>query len=98
MKTTLLILIAATLFSFSSYADDGPGFVKVGGTYMITGAAGVALPQIVIVAANGGGGWYRVTLPKETNPDAHHSYELNADMWINFNQLTVIRDRSKPAK
>jgi hypothetical protein len=91
MKTILAALLATTLFSLSTYADDGPTFVKVGSTYVLTANSGVTLPHLVTIAATGGGGWYRVTTPSDNDPNGHSSAGLG-DRWINFNQLVEVRE------
>jgi hypothetical protein len=93
MKITFLVLLTTTLFCFSSYADDAPTFIKVGGTYALTAAPGIVVPHIVIIAASGGGGWFRVTTPKETGPGPHRA-EDPSDVWINFNHVAIVREPS----
>ncbi|MEY2565287.1 MAG: hypothetical protein QOH88_3480 [Verrucomicrobiota bacterium] len=94
MKTALLALIASTLLCISSYADEGPTFLKVGSTYALTAAPGITLPHLVTIAAVGGGGWFRVTTPKENappGPGPQHMEDLG-DRWINFNQVIMVRE------
>ena len=93
ITVTLLILVASALFCSPSYAEDTPTFIKVGGTYALTAVPGVLVPHVVIIAASGGGGWFRVTTPKETGPGPHRA-EDPSDVWINFNQVAVVRESS----
>jgi hypothetical protein len=94
MKSTLLALIASTLFCFGSYAEDAPTFLKVGTTYVLTAAPGVTLPHAVTIAAAGGGGWFRVTTPKEAAPPGPgpQHYEDLGERWINFSQVIMVRE------
>ena len=91
MKLTLFCSLLIALGLSRSYADEGPTFVKVGGTYALTATAGVTLPRLITISASGGGGWFRVTTPGETGPNAHPVAGLG-DRWINFNQLVEIRE------
>jgi hypothetical protein len=91
MKTTLLLLLSTILFCFSSYADDAPTFIKIGSTYVLTGAPGASIPRVVTIAATGGGNWFRVTTPKDNSPGPQKMDDLG-DRWINFNQVIEARE------
>jgi hypothetical protein len=91
MKTAFFAICLTILLLLSSYAEEGPSFVKIGSTYALTANSGVPVPPLVTVAGSGGGGWFRVTTPGDTGPNAHHSAGLG-DRWINFNQLAEIRE------
>jgi hypothetical protein len=90
MKRTLALCLI-TLPFLNSYADDGPTFVKVGGTYALTAGSGAAVPHIVTIAAAGGNGWFQVTTPGDTGPNAHPVAGLG-QRWINFNQIVEVRE------
>ena len=93
MKTTILTLIASAVVALSCYAQDAPNFVKVGGTYVLTAAPGVTVPHLVTIAASGGGGWFRITEPKDSAPaTGPKRSEDMGDTWINFHQLIMIRE------
>jgi hypothetical protein len=91
MKTVLSSFALVLLFGLTSYADDAPTFVKVGSTYVLTGATGVSLPGRVTITAAGGAGWFRVTTPIDAGPNAHPVIGLG-DRWINFSQVAEVRE------
>jgi hypothetical protein len=90
MKTILLVFLTTTLFSASTYAD-APTFVKVGSTYSLTANSGAAIPHLVTITAVGGGGWFRVSTPNDSGPNAHPVAGLG-DRWINFSQIVEVRE------
>lgn len=91
MKTVLFAVMLVMMSCFSSYADEGPAFIKVGGTYVLAANSGVPVPHLVTIVAAGGGGWFRVTTPNDTGPNAHPVFGLG-DRWINFNQVVEVRE------
>lgn len=91
MKTVTFAVFLIIASCFSSHAADGPAFVKVGSTYALTATSGVSVPRLVTIAASGGGGWFRVTTPGDTGPNAHPVAGLG-ERWINFNQLVEVRE------
>ena len=52
---------------------------------------GVAVSRVVTIAAAGGGGWFRVTTPKDTATGQQRAEDMG-DKWINFNQLIEVRE------
>jgi hypothetical protein len=90
MKTVLSAVMLVMMSCFSSYADEGPAFIKVGGTYALAANSGVPVPRVVTIVAAGGGGWFRVTTPDD-GPNAHPVFGLG-DRWVNFNQIAEVRE------
>jgi hypothetical protein len=86
-----LVLCLITLPFLNSYADGGPTFLKVGSTYSLTADSGAAVPHLVTITAAAGNGWFQVTTPGDTGPNAHPVAGLG-QRWINFNQVVEVRE------
>ena len=90
MKLTLLLCLI-TVPCLTASADGGPTFVKVGSTYALTANSGASVPHLVTITAAGGNGWFQVTTPGDTGPNAHPVAGFGA-RWINFNQVVEVRE------
>jgi hypothetical protein len=91
MKTTFFAICFILLLCLSTYAGEGPTFVKIGSTYALTANTGVGVPHIVTITGSGGNGWFQVTTPGDTGPNAHPVTGLG-QRWINFSQLVEVRE------